>query len=635
MSDQIKHECGVAFIRLRKPLSYYQQKYGTALYGLNKLYLLMEKQHNRGQDGAGVATIKLDIEPGKRYISRHRSMASNAVADIFEYIQKKFAEIQKEAPEKLQDADWLKENVSFTGEVLLGHLRYGTHGKNRIESCHPFLRQNNWKTRNLVIAGNFNMTNVDELLQQLYNLGQHPKEKADTVTVLEKIGHFLDTENQGLFDQYKREGYDDNMEISNMIANDLDVAKILRKSAKNWDGGYTIAGIMGHGDAFVMRDPVGIRPAFYYYNDEIVVAASERPAIQTAFNVPVEAISEIKPGHALIVKKNGDVSEDMFSEPLEKKSCSFERIYFSRGSDSSIYRERKQLGRLLCPQILNAVDHDIKNTVFSYIPNTAEVAFYGMVEGVHKYIKKYQADRLLNRADKITDEELTEVLQLAPRVEKIAIKDVKLRTFITQDADRTEMVAHVYDTTYGLINKDADTLVVLDDSIVRGTTLKQSILKILDRLGPKKILIVSSAPQIRYPDCYGIDMSRMGEFVAFEAAISLLKEAGKEDIILNTYNQCKASASLPKEEVINYVKAIYEPFTDQQISDRIAQIITPKNITAEVQVIYQTLDNLHVACPGHLGDWYFSGNYPTPGGNKVVNRAFVNWMEGKNQRAYM
>ena len=635
MSDQIKHECGVAFIRLLKPLSYYQKKYGTALYGLNKLYLLMEKQHNRGQDGAGVATIKLDIEPGKRYISRHRSMASNAVADIFEYIQKKFAEIQKESPEKLADAEWLKENVSFTGEVLLGHLRYGTHGKNSIESCHPFLRQNNWQTRNLVIAGNFNMTNVDELLQQLYDLGQHPKEKADTITVLEKMGHFIDTENQGLFDQYKREGLDDNVEISKLIANDMDVAKILRKSAKNWDGGYTIAGILGHGDAFVMRDPVGIRPAFYYYNDEIVVAASERPAIQTAFNIPIEDIKEIRPGHALIVKKNGKISEDMFSEPKEKKACSFERIYFSRGSDASIYRERKQLGRLLCPQILNAVDHDIQNTVFSYIPNTAEVAFYGMVEGIHKYVKKYQRDKLLNRADKISEEELTEVLQLAPRVEKIAIKDVKLRTFITQDADRSEMVAHVYDTTYGLIKKHTDTLVVLDDSIVRGTTLKQSILKILDRLGPKKVVVVSSAPQIRYPDCYGIDMSRMGEFVAFEAAISLLKEMDREDIILNVYQKCKDSASLPKEEVENYVKAIYELFTDQQISDRIAQIITPKEIKCKVEVLYQTLDNLHIACPDHTGDWYFSGDYPTPGGNKVVNRAFVNWMEGKNQRAYM
>jgi amidophosphoribosyltransferase len=635
MSDQIKHECGVAFIRLLKPLSYYQKKYGTALYGINKLYLLMEKQHNRGQDGAGVATIKLDIEPGKRYISRHRSMASNAVADIFEYIQKKFADIEKETPEKMQDAEWLKQNVSFAGEVLLGHLRYGTHGKNSIENCHPFLRQNNWMTRNLVIAGNFNMTNVDELLAQLYDLGQHPKEKADTVTVLEKIGHFLDTENQGLFDQYKREGLDDNREISKLIANDMDVAKILRKSARSWDGGYTIAGIFGHGDAFIMRDPIGIRPAYYYYNDEIVVAASERPAIQTAFNIPLDDIKEVKPGHALIVKQNGRITEDKFSEPKEKKACSFERIYFSRGSDSAIYRERKQLGRLLCPQILDAVDSNIKDTVFSYIPNTAEVAFYGMVEGIHKYIKSYQKEKLLNRDDKISDEELTEVLNLAPRVEKIAIKDVKLRTFITQDADRSEMVAHVYDTTYGLINNGTDTLVVLDDSIVRGTTLKQSILRILDRLGPKKVVVVSSAPQIRYPDCYGIDMSRMGEFVAFEAAISLLKDAGRDDVILDVYQKCKDSATMPKEKVLNYVKAIYEQFTDQEISDRIAKIITPKSMTAEVHVIYQTLDNLHKACPDHLGDWYFSGDYPTPGGNKVVNRAFVNWMEGKKDRAYM
>ncbi|MGI4021402.1 MAG: hypothetical protein ACRYFA_07835 [Janthinobacterium lividum] len=635
MSDQIKHECGVAFIRLLKPLSFYQQKYGTSLYGLNKLYLLMEKQNNRGQDGAGVATIKLDVAPGHRYISRHRSMAKNAVADIFEYIQKKFADIQKEYPEQFSDADWLKEHVSFTGEVLLGHLRYGTHGKNSIENCHPFLRQNNWMTRNLVMAGNFNMTNTDELLQQLFELGQHPKEKLDTVTVLEKIGHFLDSEVQGLFDQYKREGLDDNVEITKLIANDLDVAKILTKSAKSWDGGYTIAGIFGHGDAFIMRDPAGIRPAFYYQNDEVLVAASERPAIQTAFNVPIESIQEIKPGHALIIKKDGEISQKQFREPTEKKSCSFERIYFSRGSDASIYRERKQLGRLLCPQILETVNYDLENTVFSYIPNTAEVAFYGMVEGVHKYIKCYQREQLLNRDDKITDEELNQVLNIFPRVEKLAIKDVKLRTFITQDADRSEMVAHVYDTTYGLIKNDKDTLVVLDDSIVRGTTLKQSILKIVDRLGPKKIIVVSSAPQIRYPDCYGIDMSRMSEFVAFEAAITLLKESGRENVIHEVYEKCKASVDLPKEQVENYVKLIYEPFTYEQVSDRIAEIITPKNIKAEVQVIYQTLDNLHIACPDHLGDWYFSGNYPTPGGNKVVNKAFLNWMEGKNQRAYM
>lgn len=634
MSEQIKHECGVAFIRLLKPLSFYQQKYGTALYGLNKLYLLMEKQHNRGQDGAGVATIKLDVAPGNRYISRHRSMASNAVADIFEYIQKKFADIQKEQPEKLADADWLKKHASFTGEVLLGHLRYGTHGKNSIENCHPFLRQNNWMTRNLVIAGNFNMTNTDELLQQLFDLGQHPKERADTVTVLEKIGHFLDTENQGLFDQFKREGSDDNIEISNMIAENLDVAKILRKSAKTWDGGYTICGIFGHGDAFIMRDPAGIRPAFYYANDEVVVAASERPAIQTAFNVPIQDIKEIQPGHALIIKKNGVVSEEQFREPEEKKSCSFERIYFSRGSDADIYTERKQLGRLLCPQILNSVEHDFKNTVFSYIPNTAEVAFYGMVDGMHKHIKQYQKETLLNRSEKITDEELNEVLSLSARVEKIAIKDVKLRTFITQDADRSEMVAHVYDTTYGIIQRGKDNLVVLDDSIVRGTTLKQSILKILDRLGPKKIVVVSSAPQIRFPDCYGIDMSRMGEFVAFEAAINLLKQTGQDKVLTEVYQKCKDSINLPKEEVPNYVKAIYAPFTDQEISDQIAEIVRPKEINAEVKVIYQTLENLHKACPDHSGDWYFSGDYPTPGGNKVVNKAFVNWIEGKNQRAY-
>ncbi len=635
MSDQIKHECGVAFIRLLKPLSFYQKKYGTSLYGLNKLYLLMEKQNNRGQDGAGVATIKLDVAPGNRYISRHRSMAKNAVSDIFEYIQKKFADVQKEYPEQFQDAEWLKEHVSFTGEVLLGHLRYGTHGKNSIENCHPFLRQNNWMTRNLVIAGNFNMTNTEELLQQLFELGQHPKEKLDTVTVLEKIGHFLDSEVQGLFDQYKREGLDDNVEITKLIANDLDVAKILKKSAKSWDGGYTIAGIFGHGDAFIMRDPAGIRPAFYYMNDEIVVAASERPAIQTAFNIPIGDIKEIKPGHALIIKKDGNISQKQFREPTEKKSCSFERIYFSRGSDASIYRERKQLGRLLCKQILDAVDYDLENTVFSYIPNTAEVAFYGMVEGVHKYIKCYQREQLLNRADKITDEELRKVLEIYPRVEKLAIKDVKLRTFITQDADRSEMVAHVYDTTYGLIKNGTDTLVVLDDSIVRGTTLKQSILKIIDRLGPKKIIVVSSAPQIRYPDCYGIDMSRMSEFVAFEAAISLLKDRGMENVFHDVYERCVETEHSPKEQVQNYVKAIYEPFTDEQVSDRIAEIITPKNIKAEVQVIYQTLDNLHKACPEHLGDWYFSGNYPTPGGNKVVNKAFQNWMQGKNQRAYM
>ncbi|HEY0055026.1 MAG TPA: class II glutamine amidotransferase [Pedobacter sp.] len=634
MSESIKHECGIALIRLLKPLSYYQEKYGTSLYGLNKLYLLMEKQHNRGQDGAGIATIKLNVNPGNRYISRYRAMGSSAVSEVFEYVQKKFADVQSTSPELFQNAEWLKENISFTGEVLMGHLRYGTHGKNSIENCHPFLRQNNWMSRNLVIAGNFNMTNVDELLEQLYELGQHPKERADTVTVLEKIGHFLDAENQELFDSYKQEGRS-NAEISQLIADNIDVAKILRRSAKTWDGGYTIEGIFGHGDAFVMRDPSGIRPAYYYIDDEVVVVTSERPAIQTAFNVPITSIKEIKPGHALIVKKNGDISEEQFREPEDQKSCSFERIYFSRGSDADIYSERKQLGRLLCPQILKAVNNDLKNTVVSFIPNTAEVAFYGMVDGLYKYVNKFQKETLLNRSDKISDEELEDMLNMAPRVEKIAIKDAKLRTFITQDADRQDMVSHIYDTTYGLINRGKDSLVVIDDSIVRGTTLKQSILRILDRLGPVKIVVVSSAPQIRYPDCYGIDMSRMGEFVAFEAAISLLKETDREGLIWETYEKCKASVSLDKEQVPNYVKAIYAPFSDEEVSARIAKIISPPDIKAEVQVIYQTLENLHKACPNHLGDWYFSGNYPTPGGNKVVNRSYMNWVEGKNQRAYV
>lgn len=633
MSEPIKHECGIALIRLLKPLSYYQEKYGTPFYGLNKLYLLMEKQHNRGQDGAGIATIKLDMKPGTRYISRHRAMGSKAVADIFEYVQNKFVDVQENTPELLADANWLKENISFTGEVLMGHLRYGTHGKNSIESCHPFLRQNNWMTRNLVICGNFNMTNVDELLEQLYELGQHPKEKADTVTVLEKIGHFLDVENQEIFDSYNAKGLS-NVEITHKIAEELDVAKMLRRSAKTWDGGYTIAGIIGHGDTFVMRDPAGIRPAFYYADDEVLVVASERPAIQTAFNVPIGSVKEIKPGHALIAKKDGRISEEQFSQPVEQKSCSFERIYFSRGSDADIYRERKQLGRLLCPQILSAVNNDLENTVFSFIPNTAEVAFYGLVEGVHKYIKQVQKNTLLNRADKITDAELEAMLKMAPRVEKIALKDAKLRTFIAQDADRGDMVAHVYDTTYGLIKAQQDTLVVLDDSIVRGTTLKQSILRILDRLHPKKIIVVSSAPQIRYPDCYGIDMSKMGEFVAFEAMISLLREQGKEQLIQDTYQACLQAKAAGNMKETNLVQALYAHFTDEEISNRIAKIVTPAGIHAQVEVIYQKLENLHVACPKHLGDWYFSGNYPTPGGNKVVNQAFMNWVEGNNQRAY-
>ena len=633
MSDAIKYECGIALIRLLKPLSYYQEKYGTPYYGINKLYLLMEKQHNRGQDGAGIATIKFDVKPGNRYISRYRAMGSTAVADIFEYVQKKFAAVQKAHPIESKETQWLKDNVSFTGEVLLGHLRYGTHGKNSVESCHPFLRQNNWMTRNLVVAGNFNMTNVDELLQQLYDLGQHPKEQADTVTVLEKIGHFLDDENQELFDQFKKDGYS-NMEISAQIGKNLDVAKILTRSAKTWDGGYTIAGIMGHGDAFVMRDPAGIRPAFYYQDDEVLVVASERPVIQTAFNIPLGAVKEIKPGHALIAKKDGTITEEMFRQPEVQKSCSFERIYFSRGSDADIYQERKTLGKLLCPQVLSAINNDIKNTVFSFIPNTAEVSYYGMMEGMNKYVRDYQKEILLNRDEKISDNELNDILSIHPRFEKLNIKDAKLRTFITQDADRNDMVQHVYDTTYGIVKDHTDTIVAIDDSIVRGTTLKQSILTILDRLNPKKIVVVSSAPQIRYPDCYGIDMSRMGEFVAFEAAINLFRRKGLAHIIEEVYQKCVASIAKPKDEIENYVKAIYEPFTYEEVSEEISNIVRPVNLKAELKVIFQTLDNLHTACPDHLGDWYFSGDYPTPGGNKVVNRAYMNWVEGKNVRAY-
>lgn len=633
MSDSIKHECGIALIRLKKPLAFYQEKYGTALYGLNKLYLLMSKQQNRGQDGAGVATIKLDIAPGERYISRHRSTSKNAVPEIFEHIHNRLIEVEANDPINFMDPVWLKHNAPYTGELLLGHLRYGTFGGNNIEQCHPFLRQNNWITRNLIVAGNFNMTNVNELLEQLYELGQHPKEKADTITVLEKIGHFLDDENQKLFDYYRSLGHG-NVEITKLIAEQLDVANVLTRSAKNWDGGYTICGMIGHGDAFVMRDPAGIRPAFYYEDEEVVVVTSERPAIQTAFNIPIDEIKEVEPGHALIIKKNGHTSMQMFKEPVEKKACSFERIYFSRGNDASIYRERKQLGRLLVDKILKSVDYDFENTVFSYIPNTAEVAYYGMVEGVHKYIRTYQKEKIINHQHELDNEKLEKLLSLAPRVEKITLKDVKLRTFITQDADRKDMVAHVYDTTYGVINRGVDNLVVLDDSIVRGTTLKQSILRILDRLGPKKIIIVSSAPQIRYPDCYGIDMSRMGEFVAFSAAIALLKEQGKEDLIQDVYQRCKAQVDLPLDKIENFVKDIYRPFTAEQISKKIAEIVRPDDINAEVEVIYQSLEDLHYACPNNLGDWYFSGDFPTPGGMRVVNNAFINYVEGNDKRAY-
>jgi amidophosphoribosyltransferase len=633
MSDAIKHECGIAMIRLRKPLDYYIKKYGTPLYGINKLYLLMEKQHNRGQDGAGVASIKFDVSPGTRYISRSRATGSGAIKEIFGKINSKFEEINKKNPDKLLDAKWLKRNVAYTGELLLGHLRYGTFGGNSIENCHPFLRQNNWMTRNLVVAGNFNLTNVDELFDQLVELGQHPKEKADTVTVMEKIGHFLDEENERLFKKFKKEGHS-NAEISSLIAKHLDVQRILKDASKKWDGGYAMAGLFGHGDAFVLRDPSGIRPVFYYSDEEIVVITSERPVIQTAFNVPIGEVKELQPGHALIIKKDGKFSESEIIAPLEKTPCSFERIYFSRGSDADIYQERQKLGSQLCPSVLKSVDYDLKNTVFSYIPNTAEVAFGGLIEGLHHYANTIKRHKILQMGTNVRDPELSDILNIRPRVHKIAIKDAKLRTFITNDSQRDDMVAHVYDTTYGVIREGVDNLVIVDDSIVRGTTLKQSILKILDRLGPKKIVVVSSAPQIRYPDCYGIDMAKLGDFIAFQAAVQLLKDNFKENLLEELYEKAKAQEELPKEKIVNVVKEIYEPFTAEQISAKIAELLRPDNINAEVDIIYQSIEGLHNACPDHKGDWYFTGNYPTAGGNKVVNKSFINYMEGKNVRAY-
>ena len=633
MSDSIKHECGIAIIRLLKPLDYYIEKYGTPLYGINKLYLLMEKQHNRGQDGAGVANIKFNVEPGTPYINRNREVGSSAIKKIFSIVNSQFEEVHKNNPEKLKDAEWLKKNLAYTGELFLGHLRYGTFGGNAIENCHPFLRQNNWMTRNLVVAGNFNLTNVDELFDQLVELGQHPKEKTDTVTVMEKIGHFLDNENERLFKQYKKEGYS-KAEISGLIAEHLDIQRILKAASKKWDGGYTMAGLFGHGDAFVLRDPNGIRPAFYYSDDEVVVVTSERPVIQTTFNVPIGKIKELTPGHALIIKKDGSFSEQEIIPSLKKTACSFERIYFSRGSDADIYKERQKLGSQLCPAVLKSVDYDLKDTVFSYIPNTAEVAFSGLVESLHHYANTIKRHKIIEMGLFVRDPELSEILSFQPRVHKIAIKDAKLRTFITNDSQRDEMVAHVYDTTYGVIKEGVDSLVIMDDSIVRGTTLKQSILKILDRLGPKKIVVVSSAPQIRYPDCYGIDMAKLGDFIAFQAAVQLLKDNFKEDLLDELYEKAKAQEGLPKEKIVNPIKEIYAPFTPEQISKKIAELLRPKGINAEVDIIYQSIEGLHNACPNNKGDWYFTGKYPTPGGNKVANKSFINFMEGKNVRAY-
>jgi amidophosphoribosyltransferase len=633
MTDEIKHECGIAFIRLLKPLEYYQLKYGTWQYGLNKLYLLMEKQHNRGQDGAGVASIKLDVQPGTEYLNRLRSIASSAINDLFQGIKKNYSDIEDKFPGFLKDIPWAKENLPFAAEALMGHLRYGTYGKNNIENAHPVVRQNNWRSRTLVMAGNFNLTNVDEIFGHLVELGQHPRGKIDTVTMLENVGHFLDAENQKQFNLYKKQGFA-NLEISRLIESNLDLAGILRESSKKWDGGYSIMGMIGHGDAFVMRDPWAIRPAFYYYDDEIVVAASERPVIQTVMNVPVESVKEIDAGCALIVKKNGKVSMENIRGPYERRSCSFERIYFSRGSDKDIYRERKKLGELLTPRIVDAVKNELEDTVFSFIPNTAETAFYGMVNGIEKHMQIEAKKKFLERGKEITEEEIDKIISLKPRVEKVALKDIKLRTFITQDEGRDDLVGHVYDITYKTLRQGIDNLVVIDDSIVRGTTLKYSIIRILERLGPKRIVIVSSSPQIRYPDCYGIDMARLGDFIAFRAAIELLKETGREHIINDVYKKSKAQEELPKEEILNYVKEIYAPFTQYEICNKIAQMLKTPDTKAELRIVYQTIEGLHEACPNHTGDWYFTGNYPTPGGNKVVNKSFINFIEGKNARAY-
>jgi len=633
MSDFIHHECGIALVRLLKPLEFYLAKYGSAFYGLNKLHLLMQKQHNRGQDGAGIASIKFDLEPGNKFINRIRSNANAPIQDIFNQISHRLKEIEERHPQRLIDIEWLKYHVDLLGELYLGHLRYGTFGKNSLLNIHPFVRENNWMTKNLVLAGNFNLTNVDELFNKLIDLGQYPVETSDTITILEKIGHFLDEENEDLYQKFKLQGFP-KREITVQIARHLNVQKILRRSAVNWDGGYVIAGLFGHGDAFVMRDPSGIRPAFYYRDEEIVVVTSERPVIQTALNVPYESIHEIQPGHALIIKREGKVFEKVFRKPMEKKPCSFERIYFSRGTDKEIYRERKKLGKFLAPSILKAIDYDIENTVFSYIPNTAIDAYYGLIEEIDHFCDKIKKERILEAGSGLTSESLDEILRLKPRAEKVAVKDVKLRTFITQDAHRDDLAAHVYDITYGSIRSGIDNLVVLDDSIVRGTTLKQSIIRILDRLGPKKIIIASSAPQIRYPDCYGIDMAKINDFIAFKAAIELLKESQQEHIINIVYKASKSQEGLSKEKIINHVKEIYKPFSGKRISEKIAQLLTPASCHARVEIIYQTIEDLHDACPNHKGDWYFTGNYPTPGGNKVVNRAFINYIEGKNVRAY-
>jgi len=632
MSDALKHECGIALIRLLKPLEYYKEKYGSAFYGVNKMYLMMEKQHNRGQDGAGFASIKLDTTPGERYISRIRSIEQQPIQDIFSQINERINDEITKHPEYKNDVALQKRNIPYIGELLLGHVRYGTFGKNSVESVHPFLRQNNWMHRNLIVAGNFNMTNVNELFNNLVDIGQHPKEKADTITVMEKIGHFLDDAVAKIYKDLKKEGYS-KIECSPLIAERLKLGKILKRAAKNWDGGYAMAGLLGHGDSFVLRDPAGIRPAYYYKDDEIVVVASERPVIQTVFNVPFEEVIELDPGHAIITKKSGVTEIKEILAPLERKACSFERIYFSRGSDAEIYKERKELGRLLMPKVLEAIENDTRNTVFSFIPNTAETSFFGMVDTVEEFLNQKKTEAILNGKRSLSAEKVEEILSERPRIEKIAIKDVKLRTFITEDSSRDDLVAHVYDVTYGVI-KPTDNLVIIDDSIVRGTTLKKSIIKMMDRLNPKKIIVVSSAPQIRYPDCYGIDMANLESLVAFRAALELLKDNNLYHIVEEVYKKCLAQVDRKDKDIVNHVKEIYDNFTDEQISDKISELLSDETVKADVKIIFQPVENLHKACPKNLGDWYFTGNYPTAGGNRVVNRAFINFYEGNKERAY-
>ena len=632
MSDALKHECGIAMVRLLKPLQYYKDKYGTAFYGINKMYLLMEKQHNRGQDGAGFASVKFNVNPGTRYISRVRSNQSQPIQDIFGQINDRLNGVLEENPDKKDDVAWQEENMPYVGNLFLGHVRYGTFGKNSIESVHPFLRQSNWKHQNLIVAGNFNMTNSKQLLEELVELGQHPKEFTDTVTVMEKIGHFLEDEVAGLYNKAREAGFN-KKDASPFIEEHLDLQNVLQRSAKNWDGGYAMAGLVGHGDAFVLRDPSGIRPTYYYQDDEVVVVASERPVIQTVFNVDIDKVQELDRGHALIVKRNGETSVKPVLEQLPKKSCSFERIYFSRGSDASIYEERKNLGKLVFPEILKSIDNDITNSVFSYIPNTAETSFYGMTEAAEDVLNQQKTAKILAGGGKLSAQKVTEILSERPRFEKIAIKDAKLRTFIADDNSRDDLVAHVYDVTYGVV-KPTDNLVIIDDSIVRGTTLKKSIIKILDRLNPKKIVVVSSAPQIRYPDCYGIDMAKIEDFIAFRAALELLKDTNQYHIVDEVYRKSAAQKNKTDSEIINYVKEIYAPFTREEISAKTAEMLKTDDINAEIEVIYQSVDNLHIACPDNLGDWYFTGDYPTDGGHRVVNQAFINFYEGNNERAY-